>query len=177
MNPAKPNRFNAYVVLVAVFLVGGVAGAAIGFSVAEERLVTPPGREHGKHWEKRREDAFARELDLTREQQRQVGRLMREQREARQVSMEAMFLECGDDLRAQKEALDAEIMALLTPSQQARYQELASEHGRRFLFDSRPRGHRHGRDRDRDRGQGPDKKRKKKHPGDDSGGASGAGPQ
>jgi Spy/CpxP family protein refolding chaperone len=157
---APQSRFNAYVLLVIVFVVGGLTGAGISYAVTEERFVHPPGREHGKRWEKRRENAFARELDLSDDQKRKVGELMREQREARHEAMEAMFEECGDGLREQKEALDAKILQLLNPAQQERFKELASEHGRRFLFE-RKRGH-HGHRESGERGSGRKKKKPKK---------------
>lgn len=157
--------FKAYLVLLIVFVVGGLAGAAIAFSVTEEHFVHPPGREHGKRWEKRRLDALARELRLSEDQKRSVGEILSEQRAARHDAMQEMFEKCGAGLREQKEALDGRIMALLNPEQQVRFKELASEHDQRFLFGpkGRGRGKSHGHGPGRGKGAG---EKKKKHRGD-----------
>jgi len=171
---AGSGRAKAYVVLIIVFVVGGLTGAGVSYSLAEEHYVHPPGREQGKRWEKRRADAFARELDLSKEQKRKIGQLMREQRQARHDAMEKMFQDCGADLREQKEALDGKILELLNPAQQARFKELSSEHGRRFFFDShrgrhggkRGKKHRRGRDHDHDHDKRKGRKQKQQEPGE-----------
>ena len=135
-------RAKVYAVLAGVFLLGGVAGAGAAYAYAENRYAELVEADPDEVPEPRRMRAFARELDLTPEQQGKIREIMRGHRGERRQLAKKMFNECGDPLREHKANIDAEIRAVLTPKQQLRFDELSKLHEKRFLFG--PPRHRRG---------------------------------
>ncbi|MBH3427840.1 Spy/CpxP family protein refolding chaperone [Pseudomonas alkylphenolica] len=90
------------------------------------------GPRHGDH---HRGDAPFAQLDLSREQRQQIGKLMGEQMKGRQ-EITKRYLEklpaadqkaLKDELQAKKDKTQADIRALLKPDQQKKFDELQKE--------------------------------------------------
>jgi Spy/CpxP family protein refolding chaperone len=138
----------AYLLLVAVFLLGGVAGAALDHSYVARGSGALPDedREH-----EGRLRALAHALDLSAEQRRSIRRIMAtRRREGRQVMQHTMEV-CGEALRAYKAETDAQIRNLLTPEQQPRFDALLVRQRERFPLGWPGRAGRAGRDHGPDR--------------------------
>ncbi|MHC2145122.1 Spy/CpxP family protein refolding chaperone [Pseudomonas sp. 210_17 TE3656] len=94
------------------------------------------GPRHGDH---HRGGAPFAQLDLSREQRQQIGKLMGEQMKSRQEITQS-YLEklpaadqkaLKDELKAKKDKTQAEIRALLKPDQQKKFDELTKEQEQR----------------------------------------------
>jgi hypothetical protein len=101
-------------ILAGVFVAGGVAGAGLTVLLrAERRPDAPPPRPHLL-------PPPLRELQLTPDQERRA----REVAERYRGEMEAAVQEAFPKVRAVQERMDADLRALLTPEQAARFDEL-----------------------------------------------------
>lgn len=123
----KALRVKAGLLLAAVFLLGGLAGAGAGYGYAQrdcEELMTG-GPERA---EERRARALTRELSLDREQQARVREIFAAHREERHRVMRETDERCGGAMRAHKARLHAAIRAILRPEQQRRLEELVERH-------------------------------------------------
>ncbi len=123
MNPLTRRAATLY--LTATFVVGGAAGLAVGYSV--DRRPKAPRFDPATFKEKIAHD-LTRDLDLTAEQQRQLGPII-EQNIAefdtcRRENMERVrfSMKCGRD----------RIAAILNPEQRAKFEEMERERDRRF---------------------------------------------
>jgi hypothetical protein len=112
----------ALALLLVVFLVGGVAGAAADRLLAGERKVSSSQRARSSDRDRRTRylDWLAAELDLSEEQRAQVGATAERYRE--QVS--ALWTEMRPRYDALEEEMRAEIRGLLTEEQRVAYEEL-----------------------------------------------------
>ncbi|WP_434044527.1 MULTISPECIES: hypothetical protein [Sorangium] len=121
--PPSPARWKPLAVLAAVFLFGGVAGAAIGRSTAlsdlEATLRRPPTEARAQF----RLRAMRRHLDLTRDQVRELKATLAEAESER----ERLLAECRPALDELRDRTDARVKSALTPEQRARYEELEAE--------------------------------------------------
>ncbi|PWB33483.1 LTXXQ domain protein [Pseudomonas sp. SDI] len=90
------------------------------------------GPRHGEH---HRGDAPFAQLDLTREQRQQIGKLMGEQMKSRHEITERYLAKLpaadqkamNDEIKAKHDKSQAEIRALLKPEQQKQFDELAKQ--------------------------------------------------
>ena len=94
------------------------------------------GPRHGDH---HRGDAPFAQLDLSREQRQQIGKLMGEQREGRQQLVKKYLDKLpaaeqnamNDEMAAAKQKTQADIRALLKPDQQKKFDEMAKKRAER----------------------------------------------
>ncbi|NUQ77018.1 MAG: hypothetical protein HUU21_26080 [Polyangiaceae bacterium] len=134
------SRWKPAAILAAVFLFGGVAGAALGRMTAIRDLQSSfrgPPTEARAHF---RLEAMRRHLDLTGDQVRRLEVVFTETEAEREKLLDA----CRPGLDALRDETSARVKEILTPEQRARHEELEAERRRRS-----PRGP--GR-RDRDAG-------------------------
>jgi Spy/CpxP family protein refolding chaperone len=135
-------KLKVYGIVLGIFVLGAGAGGAAGYAVASKRLAEAFSSDRPGLGEARRVEALSSELDLTRDQRRQVREIMERHRgETRQLTR-AMFEKCGDDLHDLRERVDQEIKAVLSESQARRFKELMAERGKRFPLGG-PGPHRH----------------------------------
>lgn len=128
----------AIAVLAGVFLLGGLAGSGVTYSLVKRDQAELFGPRHHE----RRMDAFQRRLNLTDEQRAQIEAIFAKHHERMQQLKEEVFEGCGQPLRNEMDAMDAEIRALLDEEQKQAFDQLRAERQRRGL--QRPPG-RHGR--------------------------------
>ncbi|WP_437762814.1 hypothetical protein WMF27_44285 [Sorangium sp. So ce281] len=128
--PASPPalaRWKPLAVLAAVFLFGGVAGAAIGRVTAlrdlEATFRGPPTEVRAKF----RLKAMRRHLDLTDRQVRELRATLAEA----ETERDRLLSECRPALDALRDRTDARVKGVLTPEQLTRYEELEAERRRR----------------------------------------------
>ncbi|WP_438040721.1 hypothetical protein [Sorangium sp. So ce128] len=128
--PASPPalaRWKPLAVLAAVFLFGGVAGAAIGGVTAlrdlEATFRGPPTEARAQF----RLKAMRRHLDLTDRQVRELKATLAEA----EAERDRLLSECRPALDALRDRTDARVKGVLTPEQLTRYEELEAERRRR----------------------------------------------
>jgi uncharacterized membrane protein len=129
---------NSVLILVGIFILGGVTGALVMARVDRERLLRRPMPEQWAHMQLKR---LAERLELSAEQQEQlkpiVKRNMDELRKLRTYSM--------TETKTVFERMEREISEKLTPEQRAKYDQMNKEmreRARRFMQDrqNRPPG-------------------------------------
>ena len=125
-------KLKIYGVVAGIFVLGAGAGAASGYAVANRRLAAVLREDRPGMGDARRMEALASELDLTREQRRQVRQIMERHREENRQLSRAMFEKCGVDLQALRARIDSEIRVVLTEPQANRFRELMEKRGNRF---------------------------------------------
>lgn len=135
-------KLRVYGVVLGIFVLGAGAGGAAGFAVANKRLAEVLGGDRPSVGDARRFEAIAKELDLSRDQKRQVRTIMERHREENRQLTEAIFEKCGEDLQNLRTRVDGEIRGVLTPEQAMRFGQLMEKRGKRFPLGgpgSRPR--------------------------------------
>jgi Spy/CpxP family protein refolding chaperone len=125
-------KLKIYGVVAGIFVLGAGAGAASGYAVANKRLAAVLREDRPGMGDARRMEALASELDLTREQRRQVRQIMERHRNENRELTRAMFEKCGEDLQSLRARVDAEIRVVLTDQQAKRFMELMEKRGNRF---------------------------------------------
>jgi Spy/CpxP family protein refolding chaperone len=126
------SKLKIYAMVLGIFVLGAGAGGAAGYAVASKRVAEVLGDDRPEAHEKRRFEALAKELELTREQRKQVRGIMERHRDANRQATKAVFEKCGNDLQALRERVDGEIRAVLDEQQQKRFGELMEKRGKRF---------------------------------------------
>ena len=135
-------KLRIYGIVAGIFVLGAGAGGAAGFAVANKRLAEVLREGRPGIGDARRFEALAGELDLTRDQRRQVRQIMERHRDENRELMRAMFEKCGDDLQSLRGRVDSEISGILNEQQRARFRELMDQRGQRFpLGGAGPRRH------------------------------------
>ena len=125
-------KLKIYGVVAGIFVLGAGAGAASGYAVANKRLAAVLREDRPGMGDARRMEALASELDLTREQRRQVRQIMERHRDENRALTRAMFENCGEDLRDLRARVDTEIRGVLTDQQARRFHELVEKRRSRF---------------------------------------------
>lgn len=124
MTPRGITRLKIWLVIVGVFLLGGVTGAALD-SVYRLKGDGPHGRRGQRH-EKLFEE-MKRDLSLTDAQAGQIRVILDETRN----EYRALREKCRPQYDAARQAARARIRALLTPEQQQKFDAKAAEHDAR----------------------------------------------
>jgi Spy/CpxP family protein refolding chaperone len=137
-------KLKIYGVVVGIFVLGASAGGAAGYAAASKQLAEVLGDDRPALGEARRFAAMARELDLSREQRKQVRAVMERHRDENRKLMRDMMEKCGSGLQEQRERVDREIQALLDPEQQKRFRELTEKRGKLFPLGGPGGRHRKG---------------------------------
>ena len=117
--------------LLLVFALGALIGGA-GSRVVTQRQMRRIFQDPPAMFNARRLGALSRRLDLNDSERANVAAVMAKYGEQRRTLAREIMDRCGAPLRAQKLQMDAEIRALLSPEQQARYDKLVKD------SDSRP---------------------------------------
>jgi len=125
-------KLKIYGMVAGIFVLGASAGAASGYAVANRRLAAVLREDRPGIGDARRMEALASELDLTREQRRQVRQIMERHREENRRLTRAMFEKCGVDLQDLRARVDSEIRVVLTEQQAQRFRDLMEKRGNRF---------------------------------------------
>lgn len=121
MVTAKRARLMGLVVLVVMFAIGALAGAATMRVAAGEESDPRARSESGR-------PGLFETLQLTDEQQAQVDEIM----ERRRAEVDAFWKQNGPQLRAIMDSARAEIRAVLTPEQQALEEQFRAERRRHY---------------------------------------------
>jgi Spy/CpxP family protein refolding chaperone len=121
MVTAKRARLMGLVVLVVMFAIGALTGAAT-MRVATGEESDPRARSESER------PGLFETLQLTEEQQTQVDEIM----ERRRAEVDAFGKENGPQLRAIMDSARAEIRAVLTPEQQALEEQFRAERRRHY---------------------------------------------
>lgn len=137
-------KLKIYGLVLGIFVLGAGAGGAAGYAVASKRLAEVLGSDRPSFGDARRFEALSSELDLTRDQRRQVRQIMERHRDENRELTRAMVEKCGDDLQDLRERVDQEINGVLSEAQARRFKELMNERRQRFPL-GRP-GPRHRKD-------------------------------
>ena len=125
-------RPRGYAIVLGTFVLGGLCGAGVGYTVSQRELSALVSEDRSEARDRRRLEAFSQELDLTRDQREQVRRIVERHRPERDRQMRRMFDECGQPMARVREAMDAEIRALLTADQQHRFDALLERRAKFF---------------------------------------------
>ena len=129
-----PTRRTVLLYLTATFIVGAVAGSAIGYSYGRRPVFRPFDREEMRQ---KLCDSFTHELDLTPGQRSQLDPILRQG----MGEFEAAQQEHGRRIGELIKQGDARITAILTPEQQAKFKVLQQEKARKHRErDGRPGG-------------------------------------
>jgi len=112
---ASPSRWKPVAVLAAVFLFGGITGAALGRMTAIRDLQStfrgPPTEARAQF----RLEAMRRHLDLTDDQVRRLEAILSEV----EAEREKLLSTCRPGLDALRDQTDARVKEILTPEQRA----------------------------------------------------------
>lgn len=125
-------KLKIYGIVLGIFVLGASAGGAAGYAVASKHLAEVLGEDRPGLGDARRIEAMTRELDLTRDQRKQVRAIMERHREENRDLTRAMLEKCGEDMRGLRQRVDDEINQVLSPEQQQRFKQLMEK--RRKLF-------------------------------------------
>lgn len=125
-------RSRAYAIVLGTFVLGGLCGAGVGYAVSQRSLSALLSEERSEARDQRRLEAFSRELDLSDDQREQVRRIVERRRPERDRLMRRMFDECGQAMKRDKDAMDAEIRALLTPEQRPAFEAMRERRAKFF---------------------------------------------
>jgi Spy/CpxP family protein refolding chaperone len=127
-------RFKSYGVLVAVFLLGGAAGAGATYASVQHRYARIFSSGDGEFMASRRLDGLSRKLDLDASQREKVREIMTRHREKRHELARKMFESCGEPLQKDKTEMDAEIRAVLRPEQLSLWDQVVAAQRDHFAF-------------------------------------------
>ena len=125
-------KLKTYGMVLGIFVLGASAGGASGYAVANKRLAAVLREDRPGMGDARRMEALSDELDLTREQRRQVRQIMERHRSENRELQRAMLEKCGGDLQDLRARIDAEIRAVLSEQQAKRFKELMDKRGSHF---------------------------------------------
>lgn len=119
MNIAGRAKTQAWMLLLVVFLLGGITGGAVDrFLFLKQQA--PTSTPHGERGRGRMHEFLKRELNLTDEQTASVKTIFENMRKEFPPSR---FNECPG-MKESRDKMRAHIRAILTPEQQTKYDEL-----------------------------------------------------
>jgi len=131
------SRFKAYAALGGMFVLGAVCSAAAYHAVARRDYAQFFSGDRST-FEARRVEVMGRELELSQAQVNQVREIFQKHADERKRLLRQELETCGGPLNAHRERTDAEIRAVLTPSQRARFETLRAERKRRLFGQPEP---------------------------------------
>jgi Spy/CpxP family protein refolding chaperone len=132
------SRVKAYGALAGMFVLGAVCSAAAYHAVARRSDAAFFSADRAT-FEARRVEAMRRELDLDGEQAEKVRGIFQKHAEEHRRLFRQEVETCGGPMTEHRERVDAEIRAVLTPAQRARFEKLREERRRRLFGDPDPR--------------------------------------
>lgn len=122
MVTAKRARMMGFAVLVIMFSVGALSGAATMRVASTEKAVS------SERTERHQRPGLFERLDLTAEQRTEIDAIM----ERRKGEVDAFWSEHGPQLRAIMDSARAEIRLVLTPEQRALEEQFRAERRRHY---------------------------------------------
>lgn len=125
------SRFRAYLVALAIFALGALAGGGGSFAYAQKRHEALL-RDDDAGVQSRRVRVLTKKLDLDEGQQQRIEAILAKDKEDSRALGADMMQRCGQSLRDHKADVDAKIKAELRPDQQDKYDHLSEERKRRF---------------------------------------------
>ena len=131
------SRVKAYGALAGMFVLGAVCSAAAYHAVARRNEAEFFSVDRAT-FEERRVEAMGRELELEREQVTKLHGIFQKHADERRRLWRQEVETCGGPMTEHRERVDAEIRALLTPVQRARFEKLREERRRRLFGDPDP---------------------------------------
>jgi Spy/CpxP family protein refolding chaperone len=132
------SRFKAYAALGGMFVLGGVCSAAAYHALARRDYAEFFSGDRST-FEARRVEAMGRELSLSETQVNQVREIFQKHADERKRLLRQEMEACGGPMNSHRERIDAEIRAVLTPPQRARFETLRAERKRRLFGDPESR--------------------------------------
>jgi Spy/CpxP family protein refolding chaperone len=120
----KPSSLKAVGTLLGVFVLGAASGAGATFAYTRHE-VAEFATQSGSRMQGARLRGLVHALDLTDEQRDKIKAILEKHHGERRASMNEVMEKCGDPIRKQKAALDADIRAMLNPDQQKRFDTLS----------------------------------------------------
>jgi Spy/CpxP family protein refolding chaperone len=129
-------KLRIYAMVAGIFVLGASAGGAAGFAVANKKLSDVLRGDRMGIGDARRMEALASELDLSRDQRRQLRGILDRHRDENRKLTQAMLEKCGGDLQDLRARVDAEISPVLDEQQRRRFHELMEKRGARFPLGS-----------------------------------------
>jgi len=136
-------KLKVYAIVAGIFVLGAGAGGAAGYAVANKHLAEVLRSDRPMLGDARRMEALAYELDLSREQRKQVREILERHRDENRKLTQAMFEKCGDDLQSLRTRVDEEISPVLNEQQRRRFHDLMEKRGQRFPLGARSPRFRH----------------------------------
>ena len=131
------SRLKAYAALGGMFVLGAICSAAVSHALARRDYSAFFSGDRST-FEARLVEAMGRELDLSDAQVEKVREIFQAHAEERKRLMRQEMENCGAPMTAHRERIDAEIRAILTPPQRARFETLRAERRRRLFGDPDP---------------------------------------
>jgi len=121
-------ELRGYAWFAVTFLLGVVAGGAASHAYLERQYAPLVAGDREELRDARRLEALARQLSLNEAQRAQLSSLFERRRPERERRLAQMFESCGQAVIADKDALDAEIRALLRTEQLPAFQAFLEQH-------------------------------------------------
>jgi len=119
------SKWKIAIYLAAIFFAGGVSGWMIGAKAAKQKIFSPPDpREISSHMR----DRLHSKLDLTEDQSKKVDALI----EKNSKEMQAIHGDCMKKIFQGMTSFNAQLKALLTPEQQAKFEDMERERREAF---------------------------------------------
>lgn len=129
-------KLRTWALVLGIFAVGAGAGGAAGYAAASKKLADVLKDDRP---EVRRFEALAVELDLTRDQRKQVREILEHHRDEHRDMMKKMYEQCGAPVQEMRDRVDEELRKVLTAEQAKRFEELVEKRHQRFPFGPGPR--------------------------------------
>lgn len=120
-------NLRAYIVLFAVFFLGGATGAGAMYAYVRRGHVH---REGPRGHIERRVATLTRELKLSSEQASQISAILERQQEPRFMLMRETMERCGEPVRKLRDVINAEIAATLSAEQKPLFEEWVKNRAR-----------------------------------------------
>ncbi|HEY1957768.1 MAG TPA: hypothetical protein VGH28_19240 [Polyangiaceae bacterium] len=117
----------AWLLLVVVFLFGGVAGAGGAYAWLQSDHATAVREDKGLSRHRLR--ALSRKLDLDRDQRERVATILEDDDVQSHAIGRDVVARCGEPLRAHARHVDDEIRAVLRPDQKRRFERIVEHRG------------------------------------------------
>jgi Spy/CpxP family protein refolding chaperone len=127
-------KLKVYGIVLGIFVLGASAGGAAGFAVANHRLASLLREDKPGMMEARRVEMMSAELDLDRQQRKQIREILERHRDENRKLSRVMVEQCGSELQGLRSRVDEEIRRVLSPEQARRFGELMEKRGHRFPF-------------------------------------------
>jgi Spy/CpxP family protein refolding chaperone len=130
MESSRQIKYQVWLLIVAVFTLGTVAGGALDrLYLSRSGALNPPRSAGGGRGPGRNLDQMATDLNLTDEQKQAIKKIFDESR--KRDDFRQVMGQCPG-MKEMREKHNSEIRALLNPDQQKRFSEILAEREKKF---------------------------------------------